>query len=309
MSSVSIRPASSTAWSAGCCLLGQVDGDVARTLRHAEIDRIDQRKGDGGDDVEQRVPFAGLALRAATPASGTNWPSISTSCEPVPRMPSVRQVSSTFTCGAFIGTPKCSTTGLALAFEHGAGHQQVAGRRARGEHLARGDPVAALDLLGLAGAGDPVGAAARQSRMRSRGDPPQQRLDRHGLLMPSSATPEWRPGACAWRRRAPSSRSDSASVRSMRRVRRRRRRRRRVPPARRLRPGRTPSAGRNCRQRSGLHPRSRRPVGRRSPPARAPPPSCRAAAAHRRRCLCCSWSRLAPAAARPLSVALPLKGC
>ena len=26
-------------------------------------------------------------------------------------MPSVRQVSSTFTCGEFIGTPKCSTMG------------------------------------------------------------------------------------------------------------------------------------------------------------------------------------------------------
>ena len=52
------------------------------------------------------------ALRfTETAASGTTWPSISTSCEPVPRMPSVRQVSSTFTCGEFIGTPKCSTIG------------------------------------------------------------------------------------------------------------------------------------------------------------------------------------------------------
>ena len=52
------------------------------------------------------------ALRfTATAASGTTWPSIITSCEPVPRMPSVRQVSSTFTFGEFIGTPKCSTIG------------------------------------------------------------------------------------------------------------------------------------------------------------------------------------------------------
>ena len=52
------------------------------------------------------------ALRfIATPASGTTWPSIETSCEPVPRMPSVRQVSSTFTFGEFIGRPKCSTIG------------------------------------------------------------------------------------------------------------------------------------------------------------------------------------------------------
>ena len=34
-----------------------------------------------------------------TAASGTTWPSISTSCEPVPRMPSVCHVSRIFTCG------------------------------------------------------------------------------------------------------------------------------------------------------------------------------------------------------------------
>ena len=52
------------------------------------------------------------ALRlTATAASGTTWPSITTSCEPVPRMPSVRQLSCTFTCGEFIGMPKCSTCG------------------------------------------------------------------------------------------------------------------------------------------------------------------------------------------------------
>ena len=34
---------------------------------------------------------------------------MTTSLEPVPRMPSVRQVSTTVTSGAFIGTPKCST--------------------------------------------------------------------------------------------------------------------------------------------------------------------------------------------------------
>ena len=46
-----------------------------------------------------------------TAASGTTWPSIMMSCEPVERMPSVRQVSSTFTFGEFIGMPKCSTAG------------------------------------------------------------------------------------------------------------------------------------------------------------------------------------------------------
>ncbi len=62
-----------------------------------------------------------------TAASGTTWPSISTSCEPVLRMPSVRQLSSTLTCGEFIGTPKCSTIGASpRLFQHGAGHQEIA---------------------------------------------------------------------------------------------------------------------------------------------------------------------------------------
>ena len=41
---------------------------------------------------------------------------------------------------------------LAVVFVDRAGHQQVADRRAGGEDLARGDAIAALDLLGLAGA-------------------------------------------------------------------------------------------------------------------------------------------------------------
>ena len=50
------------------------------------------------------------ALREkATLSSGTNSPSIMTSSERVPRMPSVCQVSRTFTSGAFIGTGKWMT--------------------------------------------------------------------------------------------------------------------------------------------------------------------------------------------------------
>ena len=52
-------------------------------------------------------------------------------CEPVPRMPSVRQVSSTFTSGAFIGTPKCSTDRPPSLVEDRAGHQEVAGSARR----------------------------------------------------------------------------------------------------------------------------------------------------------------------------------
>ena len=192
------------------------------------------------------------ALRCtATAASGTTWPSIRTSCEPVPRMPSVRQVSSTFTCGEFIGTPKCSTIGGSPgSLEHRAGHQEVAGRRAGGEDLARGDAVAALDLLGLAGAADPVRAAARQQedalarRCASAAARPRPPSDA------SSARPEWPPGACAWRRRARSSRNDRPACAAWRPARRCRRRRRRARAARRPRPGPTLSAARSCRRRT-----------------------------------------------------------
>ena len=43
-------------------LLGQVHGDVAGTFSNAEVHAIDQRDGDGPYDLEQWVPFAGLAL-------------------------------------------------------------------------------------------------------------------------------------------------------------------------------------------------------------------------------------------------------
>ena len=55
--------------------------------------------------------------------------------------------------------------------------------RARGEDLARGDAVAALDLLGLAGAADPVRAAAGQQHDLLGGDALQQRLDGRDLLV------------------------------------------------------------------------------------------------------------------------------
>ena len=48
-------------------------------------------------------------------ASGTNRPSISTSSERVPRMPSVFQVSRIFTSGAFIGTGKWMTASGSLS--------------------------------------------------------------------------------------------------------------------------------------------------------------------------------------------------
>ena len=72
---------------------------------------------------------------------------------------------------------------LAFAFEHRAGHQQIAGRRARREHFSRGDAVSAVDFLRLAGTIEPVRSAAGDQLDALRRDPPQQRLDRRCFLM------------------------------------------------------------------------------------------------------------------------------
>ena len=193
------------------------------------------------------------ALRfTETAASGTTWPSITTSLEPVPRMPSVRQLSITFTCGRIHRNAEMQhLRRLAFALQHRAGHQEVAGGRARRKHLSRGDAIAAVDFLGLAGAADPVGAAARQQDDALGRDALEQRLDRAPPSAPSSARRESRPGGCAWKTPARWSRNDARACAASRRVRRHRRRRRQVRWARRPRPGPPPSARQNCRRRTG----------------------------------------------------------
>jgi hypothetical protein len=66
--------------------------------------------------------------------SGTSTPSSSTSCEPVPRMPSVCQFDSTRTPGDFIGSAKCSTVGPVSGSSWTA---QVMNRSAAGAPLAK----------------------------------------------------------------------------------------------------------------------------------------------------------------------------
>jgi hypothetical protein len=72
-----------------------------------------------------------------------------------------------------------------VGVEHRAGHENVAGGGAGGEDLAGVDAIAALDLLGLAGARDPVGAATREQHDALGRDALEQRLDRGrgGLLV------------------------------------------------------------------------------------------------------------------------------
>ncbi len=119
-------------------------------------------------------------------ASGTKTPSRTTSCEPVPRMPSVRQVSLIARPGASKGIAKCSTVGppsgsswMAIVM-----NRSPAGAAAR-EHLATGDPVAAFHLLGAPGPGDPVGAAAgHEDRLLCR-DSAEERLHRAALVAPA----------------------------------------------------------------------------------------------------------------------------
>ena len=125
------------------------------------------------------------------------------------------------------------------ALEHCPGHEQIAGGRAGGEDFARVDAVAALHLLGLAGAGDPVRPAARQQtgcarrRCASAAAPPRPPSGA------SSARPESPPDACAWRMPVRSSRNDRPACAAWRPVRRCRLRRRQARAARPLRPGRT----------------------------------------------------------------------
>jgi hypothetical protein len=68
-----------------------------------------------------------------TAASGTKTPSSTTSLEPVPRMPSARQVSRTVSPGAPNGTAKCSTVGPAAGSSWMA---MVMNRSPAGEPLA-----------------------------------------------------------------------------------------------------------------------------------------------------------------------------
>ena len=72
-----------------------------------------------------------------------------------------------------------------------SGRTLTSGGRERGGHIrGAGDedlagryPIAAVDLAGGAGAGDPVGAAAREQDEALGGDAAQQRLDRRHVLV------------------------------------------------------------------------------------------------------------------------------
>ena len=120
----------------------------------------------------------------ATLASGTNRFSITTSLEPVPRMPERAPCLLDPHFRRLHRRAEMDHRAAAVfSLVHRARHQDVAGLRAGGEHLARGDAVAALDLLGFARAADPVGAARGQQNQPFRRDPLQKRLDGGDLLM------------------------------------------------------------------------------------------------------------------------------
>ena len=63
--------------------------------------------------VCQAGPQRPAGRRMPIAASGTKTPSSTTSCEPVPRRPSARQVSLTSRPGVSNGSAKCSTVGPA----------------------------------------------------------------------------------------------------------------------------------------------------------------------------------------------------
>ena len=183
--------------------LGEPDGDVARALGHAEIDRIDEREGDRRDDVEERMPFAGLAPhrhRRLGHHMAVDHDVMRAGAAHAERAPGVEHLH---VRRVHRHAEVQHHRRLAFGFEDGAGHQEVAGGRAGGEDLARGDAIAAVHLLGLAGAADPVRPAARQEQDALAGDALQQRLDGCRPSDASSARPGSRPGGCASRTRAP----------------------------------------------------------------------------------------------------------
>ena len=141
-------------------LLRQLHGDVAGAFGNAEINAVDQRNGNGPNDLEQRVPFAGLALESDgcfrnhmaldddVMGSGTAH----AQSFPDGINAQVRRVHR---------DAEVQDHGFGTGFlQDGGGHEDAAGGRTRGEHLARGDFVATLDALGLASSRYPIGAAA-----------------------------------------------------------------------------------------------------------------------------------------------------
>ena len=122
--------------------------------------------------------------RRETAASGTTWPSITTSCEPEPRIPSVCQVSISRTCGEARGMAKCRTSSRAPSspLRIAPVTRRSAHGRGGGEDLAGLDAEAALDAGGLAAAADPVGAA---------GGDEDKALGRDALSRGSTAATPW----------------------------------------------------------------------------------------------------------------------
>ena len=213
-----------------CLALRERDREVARAFGNAEIDRVDQRERGRRDDVEDRVPLAGLALHRDAGIGhhmALDRHVVRSGAAHAERAPGiehlhVRRVHRQAEMQhhrAFVGV------------EDGAGHQDVAGRRAGGEYLAAGDAVAALDLLGLAGTADPVRAAARQEHDALGRDALEQRLDRGlcGRLMLPAPRRDRDLMRVHREREARSSRSDTRACAASRQARRRRRHRHRAP--------------------------------------------------------------------------------
>jgi hypothetical protein len=163
------------------------DGPVARGLGQSGVDRVDQRDRDIGRDLEDQVPLARLALE---------WDLVVGDEQPVEhhalrsgathphRIPDLIHPHA----GRIQRRPEMQDRRPSGFLGDGAGHQDRAQGRARSEGLGRVDPVAALDLLGPAGAAHPVRPARGHHHDALGGNAAQQRFDDRfcgGLVPPA----------------------------------------------------------------------------------------------------------------------------
>ncbi len=164
-------------------LLRQSHSNIASRFGNPQIHRINEREGNGCDDLKHRMPFTGLALqyhRCFRHNMSLDDNVMGAGTAHAERSPIVHD----FDVRGVHGYREMQDhRRFAFALQHGSSNEQFTGRGGRGEHLARSYLVASVHGLRNAGAGDPIGAATREQDEAFGGDALQQRLGSFEILM------------------------------------------------------------------------------------------------------------------------------